>query len=256
MLQKRLDGDTEEQQHSTVAFFETARAGTLPGTAAGKPAEKKEEEKISLFWRLFGGTVLSIAALVAITLYNNINGNINDLRAEVGREREARAGFVKKEEADARTKSQYERIRAVEGYRVDIEAVKERAAVAVAGVEAVKKETAGFELLKERVAAVETVKKDVAGIDALKEKLTAATADLKAFRDEVQKLQQELEKNKASDLERKAFRDAQARQLDETIKELQKGVQACREKIARLEGAQPNGTPVGKSRPESPPSDE
>ena len=78
---------------------------------------------------------------------------------------------------------------------------------------------------------------------------SSAAADLKTVRDEMQKVQQEQERNKASDLERKSSRDLQAKQVEEALKELQKGLQDCREKIARLEGAQPLvGPPAPKAK--------
>jgi chromosome segregation ATPase len=216
---------------------ETARSATQPPPPA-KSDDKKDEEKLSVYWRVFGGTILSIVALAAITLYNNINGSINDLRQELSREREARAALAKKDDVDSRAKSQSDRIRVVEAFKLDIEAVKERT-------------TTGLDALKERVAQLEALRKETAGLDAVKEKVTTATADLKGFRDELQKVQQELERNKSGDQERKAFRDAQAKQLDETLKELQKGLMDCREKLARLEGMTPPvGPPAPKGKPE------
>ncbi|MDB5311668.1 MAG: hypothetical protein JWO38_5870 [Gemmataceae bacterium] len=273
MLQKRLDQDIEERTDTsgTLVALETARSASASATTGvrGKKDEPKEEEKISLFWRVFGGTILSIVALVVITLYNNIATTISELRSDLSREREARAGLAKKDEMDTRSKAQYDRIRVVEGYKADIEAVKERvtangAAVEVvrkdlgASIDVLKKDTAGIDVLKERVTAVEAVKKELAGVDVLKEKLAGLTADLKTAREEVQKAQQELEKNKAADLERKSAHDAQAKQLDETIKDLQKNVQASREKIARLEGARPESTsaPAGRSKADPPKGDE
>ena len=90
---------------------------------------------------------------------------------------------------------------------------------------------------------LEGIKKDVAGLEAIKEKLTGACADLKATREDVQKISAEVDRNKSSDLERKTVRDAQYKQVDESLKELQKGLQDCREKLARLEGAQPKVPP-------------
>ena len=81
--------------------------------------------------------------------------------------------------------------------------------------------------------------------------LAATTADLKSIREDIAQASQEVEKNKSADLERKAFRDAQAKQWEDTIKELQKDVQACREKIARLEGSQP-ANPDKKKADEKP----
>jgi chromosome segregation ATPase len=249
---KRAGQDDEgaELNAQTVAAAETLRSAAE--SSAPKAEKKNTEEHVSLFWRVFGGTILSIVALAAVTLYNNLSSGISDLRAELGKEREARAALAKKEDMDTRTKSIYDRIRVTEGYKVELEALKERVTTNAAAVEAVrkdaaamldgvKKDTAGLDVLKERVAAVEAVKKDLASLEVVKEKLAAATADLAKVREELAKATQELERNKASDLERKQSRDDQAKQLDATLKELQKDIQACREKLARLEGATPSG---------------
>lgn len=280
MFQKRVEheGDESVGQNGTLAAAETLRS------AAAGPAEKKSgDEQVSIFWRVFGGTLLSVVALAAITLYNNLSSNIAELRSELSREREARTGLVKKDDNDTRVKTLYERIRGVEAHKTEIETLKERATVnaaaieglrkdhaaamegvkkdaaaaleavkkdATAALDSVRKDAAGVDVLKERVASLETVKKDIASLEVVKEKLTGAAADLKTVRDELQKVQQEVERNKASDLERKSSRDIQARQIDETLKELQKGLQDCREKIARLEGgAQPLvGPPAPKGK--------
>jgi DNA repair exonuclease SbcCD ATPase subunit len=243
VLQKRLGQEQDEAAEQTGLL---TAAETMRAALSGKPPEKKDDEKVSLFWRLFGGTILSITALVAITLFNNISGTISDLRAEVGREREARAGLAKKDEIDTRMKTLYDRTRAVEAFKPEIEAIKERTGANAATVEAVRKDIG---------TSVDGLKKDVAAVDVLKEKVSTLTADLKAARGEVQRLQQDVEKNKLADLERKAFRDAQAKQLDETIKELNKGLQDCREKLARLEGVQPktDRTAPAKTGPEAKP---
>jgi DNA repair exonuclease SbcCD ATPase subunit len=260
MLQKRADHDEEViDRTGEMAALETARSAT---ESSGKAAEAKpEEERVSMFWRLFGGTILSIVALVSITLYNNMSSSITELRAEVSREREERASLVKKDEYNARVTAQYERMRGIDSLKVELEGMKEKVhtnataldtvkrdtAVAVeavkkdttAAADAQKKDAGALELLKERIAALEGVKKDIAGLDALKEKVTNAIIDLKAIRDDVMKLTVEVDRNRASDAERKVSRDAQAKQIDEALKELQKGLQDCREKLARLEGAQP-----------------
>jgi DNA repair exonuclease SbcCD ATPase subunit len=281
VIQKReQEQEGTPGQNGAVAAVETLRSA---GESSDKAADKKSgEEHMSVFWRVFGGTILSIAALVAITLYNSLSSGITDLRNELNREREARAGLVKKEDNDTRSKTIFDRIRGLEGYKADIdttrervaanataidglrkdnaaalEAVKKDAAAAVEGVkkdaiaalDSVRKDAAGLDVLKERVAGLEAVKKDVAMLEVVKEKLASAAADLKTVREELQKVQQELERNKASDLERKTSRDLQAKQVEEALKELQKGLQDCREKLARLEGAQPLvGPPAPKAK--------
>jgi DNA repair exonuclease SbcCD ATPase subunit len=273
VFQKRTEQENEEAagQNGMLAAAETLRSAA--GSSADKPGERKSgEEHLSLFWRVFGGTILSIVALAAVTLYNSLSSGITDLRNELNREREARAGLVKKEDNDTRSKTIFDRIRGLEGYKADIDTTRERvganaAAIegvrkdnaaaleavkkdATAAVEAVKKDAtaaldsirkdgAGLDVLKERVASLEGVKKDIAALEVVKEKLASAAADLKTVRDELMKVQQELERNKASDLERKASRDLQAKQVEDALKEIQKGLLECRERIARLEGAQP-----------------
>ena len=229
MYPKRISDDDATDRSGEVLAVETTRSASQ-SRAAKSDDHKKDDEKISVFWRVFGGTTLSIVALVAITLYNNINGTMTELRQEVSREREARATLAKKDDVDTRIKSQWDRIRIVEGYKADIEGVKERTAANAAAIDGVKKDAA---------SGVEAVKRETAGLDAMKEKLTTATADLRAFRDDMQKVQQEVERNKTGDQERKTFRDVQMKHLEEALKEMQKALMDCREKLARLEGAQP-----------------
>ncbi len=102
-----------------------------------------------------------------------------------------------------------------------------------------KKDEAQLVILKEGLTAMESVKKEVDGIEVLKEKLAGVTADIKSVRDEAAKLQQSSERSRSNELERKVNQDLQFKQVDESLKELQKGLQDCREKLARLEGAQP-----------------
>ena len=260
MLQKRPDHDDESLSRTgELMAVETARSAAE--SSAEKDEPKKEEERISLFWRVFGGTILSIVALVSITLFNNMSSSISELRAGLSQEREARAGLVKKDEYNTRVTAQYERMRGIDALKVELEGVKEKVsanasatnaakketAVAVeslkrdvtAAADAVKKDETALELLKERVTALEGVKKEVAGLEALKEKVVTLTAELKSTRDELAKVSGDVERNKTSDLERKAFRDAQSKQIEEALKDLQKGLQDCREKLARLEGTKP-----------------
>ncbi|HSQ54647.1 MAG TPA: hypothetical protein VLM40_02795, partial [Gemmata sp.] len=192
-----------------------------------------------------------------ITLYNNISTSITELRSELNRERDTRTDFVKKDEFNSRTSNQYERMRSFESLKADFEGMKERVNGTSAGIESVrkdlgaisdaaKKDVAALEVLKERVGAIEGLKKDIASIEGMKDKLATALTDLKSLREDVAKVHKEQDRNQASDLERKISRDTQFKQIEETMKELQKGLQDCREKLARLEGAQPKPKSGGK----------
>jgi predicted nucleic acid-binding Zn-ribbon protein len=232
VLQKRAGGESGEYQRpgaNGVAEVEAARAAHHPGAKAAEAGD----ERMSLFWRVFGGTILSMITLGAITLYNSISSNIAELRAELNREREARTELVRKDEFNSRTTTQYERIRSLDGLKADFEGLKERVSGNAAALDALKKEVA---------AGSDAAKKDAAALEVLKEKFAAAAADAKALRDEVVRVQKEQDRNQASDLERKASGDAQQKQIGETLKEVQKGLQDCREKLARLEAArEPKG---------------
>lgn len=245
--------DATTPDGATPALAETLRAAAAP---PAPPHPAHAEEKISVFWRVFGGTILSIAALAVVTVYNHLNGAISELRAEVirsrealagfakredlDREREARTGLAKKEDVDARIKTQYERIRAVEGFKIDIEAVRERASGAAAAVDAMKKDLGG---------SVDALKRDGAALEVLRERVTVLAGEVRLATDAATRVQAEVERNKAGDLERKSSRDAQARSFEETLRDVQRAVQDCREKLARLEGATPAAPPVPVSPP-------
>lgn len=245
-MQKRFDRNEEHDAGGSgtgelVALGEAARASAQP--PGHNPREKHDDEKVSLFWRVFGGTILSMVMLGVLTLYNNISSNISELRNELNREREARAELVRKDEFNTRTSNQYERIRSFEGLKAEHEGLKERVAANAATLDSVRKETS---------AATDAAKKDAASLEVLREKVGTYVADLKAAREDVAKIQQELERNRAADLERKAGRDSQYKQVEESLKELQKALQDCREKLARIEGGMQPAAPKGAGKPSAP----
>lgn len=243
MIAKRM-GQSDETEvfdgnDNTPMVATAMRAGAEAGERAGH-VEKKEEEKIGLFWRVFGGTLLSIVALVAITLYNNLHSGISELRAEIGKLNEARADLVKKDDFQARLTTNYDRIQSIQGqnnsqnamltgYRSELDGLKDRVSRQTTDIDAGKKDTS---------LVLETLKKDVATLETLKEKLVGLAADAKSFRDEHQKLRQDVDKNQAADAERKAYRDEQHKEHEKTIKEMKAMILDCQVKLARLEGQQ------------------
>lgn len=126
MLPKRDDRDDTNTNRD--------RAGELPlasellrqaSTKTDEPA-KKDEEKLSLFWRVFGGTILSIAALVLITIYQAIASSIHDLRTELSRVSESRAEFLKKDEFNTHKTSVWNRFENVTALSAGLSSVKDR----------------------------------------------------------------------------------------------------------------------------------
>jgi len=259
---------------ATAVEFQAMRAATH--AAPGHDETHAGEDRFTLFYRVFGGTILSIVALAAVTVYNGLSNNIselraelnrvnNDLRGEVARANEARADLVRKDEFNSRQTTVWDGIKtiqaqnlaqttAVSSQRGDQEAMKERVAKVAADFDAFRKEsTLTAEAVKKDTAAItDTLKKDVAALESLKDKLTALAADMKLTRDDIGRMRGELDRNEVHDNDRKESRDRQYKVFDETTKELLKAVQDCREKIARLEG---QTTPMPTPRPATPKGD-
>ena len=92
---------TDSERHLILAA-ETLRTGDTP---VKQKDGDKTEEKISIFWRVFGGTILSITALSVISAYQNLAGNIRQLQVDVGRIGEKSGEYIKSEELNSRTTS-------------------------------------------------------------------------------------------------------------------------------------------------------
>ena len=222
MVLKRTDSDETSDRGGNMALaVETLRSTHNHA----QPKEKGDDEKVSVFWRVFGGTILSIVALAGITLYNNLTTSIAELRAEVSRLNEGKAEWAKKDDVQSvRTQ-----LTTQSGYRAEIDSLKERASKSRLELDASKAEAR---------SSADALRKDVAAIEGLKDKLATLAADCKGSFDETAKLRQELAKNQAGDLSRQEFRNTQMKSHDETVKEMQKALSEAREKIARLEGQQ------------------
>jgi len=228
------EGEQEEPRAALVASGEAMR--TAQGS--GDKNTSNDEEKISLFWRIFGGTILSMVALGTLTLYNNLSSNISDLRRELNQEREARSDLVRKQDFNTMLSNQAERLRLLETLKADLEALRERSTANANTVEGIKKEqAAAVEALRkdvealrreltqvqegskrEAVTAVETVrkemqpsldmlKKDVAAVEALRERISA----LEALKKEVAALEVLRERLSGVTLEQKTIREEMSR---------------------------------------------
>jgi BMFP domain-containing protein YqiC len=124
--------------------LETLRSASSPPEAA--PPVK--EERISVFWRIFGGTLLSIGALVVLSLCQYFNNSLNalrgdlarlsedvhkeighlcaDLRKDLVRLTENQADLVKKEEYGTRLKSIWDSLKELQALGTTVAALKER----------------------------------------------------------------------------------------------------------------------------------
>jgi hypothetical protein len=196
-LDRNAEFDLEGRGVETPLAYEGLRLAATP------PADppRKDDEKISLFWRVFGGTIFSIVALVVITLYNQLTGSINELRAELNKVNEARADLVKKEEFNARSTTMWNRVQELQGIHV-----------------------------------VNTTLK--AELERQAEKVTGLLAENRDQKIQIEKLRLDLTDLTNVANNRKDSRDRQMTQLEAERKEQQKLVQDLRERLAKLEGQQ------------------
>src|SRR5262245_21975181 len=123
-VQEHSSSDESGEHVFPLLAAETTRNSTLPSQAA-QPS-KPNEEKISLFWRVFGGTLLSIAALVAITAYQAQSNSINELRNEIARSNEARAQLVKNDEFTTARAKIWDKFQEVQKDALVLQQVKDR----------------------------------------------------------------------------------------------------------------------------------
>jgi vacuolar-type H+-ATPase subunit I/STV1 len=91
----------------------------------GKPAPAHAGgDRISIFWQFFGGTILSIVALVIITAYNQITTTETDLRRDVS---QAQLDLVKKEEINSRLTSIWNSIKELQATKTSLVSLGEQA---------------------------------------------------------------------------------------------------------------------------------
>lgn len=208
---------------------------------ASESRQKNDDEKMHIFWRVFGGAIFSIIALVGITLFNNVHAAIAELRSLVVKLQDSRGDLVQKDEFNSRINNNYERISAVTAQqasqttllasiKTELDGQKERFS---------KLQSDQDGLRKESLSGLEAIKKDMASLDGLKEKLSAVGAEVKIIRDEVLKIRTDVDKNQIADNERKIFRDEQHKLLEKALKDVQAALQECQLKLARLEAQQP-----------------
>jgi hypothetical protein len=103
---------TDSERHLILAA-ETLRTGD---TALKRPqGGDKSDEKMSMFWRVFGGTILSITALMFINAYQSLAHNIDQVRIDLGHMRDTSGEFIKKDEFNSRTNTIWTGIRDAQG---------------------------------------------------------------------------------------------------------------------------------------------
>jgi DNA repair ATPase RecN len=125
---------SERQQINSPLLAEMLRLSSDPRQDKD---EDKEESKMPLFWRVFGSTVLSIAAMVVVTAYQAFASNLAEVRNDIGqlnkemrkdldRLGEAQAELVKVEECDSRMQSVWQSLKELKEDRNELSSLRER----------------------------------------------------------------------------------------------------------------------------------
>jgi DNA repair exonuclease SbcCD ATPase subunit len=204
--------DFEEKQtgglrgNSGLVVAETLRSVSACKEESPAPAAKSEE-KLSVFWRVFGGTLLSIGALVIMTAYTGLSGAIADLRKEVNQEVEKRTEYAHKDELNSRITTQWTAIKEVQTAAGAVGTVNDRVKVLDQQMERVGKNA-----------------------DEDRRELRQKLDDQRrAFDDERKELQRKL--------------DEQRRSFEDERREVQTRLQALSERLAAVEARQ--GAKIG-----------
>lgn len=220
----RMDerGDSSEQLFPILATETTRQAAHA--TPKSDPHGKSSEEKISLFWRIFGGTILSIAALVVITAYQSMSNSIHELRLAVSAGNEARAELVKKEEFQSSRTKTWDRLaemqKEVSTMQTPVNQLRDRLAA-----------------LEETTKTMSNERKEMLEMHAtIKERLTQFEARLNG-NTMTQKDVQTLQSSLSALQEKSTVRDQQLKQVEDERKELLKDIQSLRERLAKIEAA-------------------
>jgi hypothetical protein len=202
-----------EQRAAACPDAPVLAAETLRSAASSAAAPARGEERGSVFWRVCGGTVLSIVALVAVTLYQQLTAAVNELRSSVAalntdlrkdltQLSQAHADLVKKDEFNGRLTTVWNSVKELQALSASVSMLKERALVRD------QQEKADAEVREQMRKEVQTLE---AAVTVLKERLTV--------------------------------REQQA-QAEQAQRELMQGLQQLRERLANVEGRQAAAAPV------------
>jgi chromosome segregation ATPase len=212
---------TNSERHLILAA-EALRTGDPAGKA--RKEEKAGEERISVFWRVFGGTILSISALIILSAYQSLANNIHEVRSDVGRLREATGDYIKKDEYNNRFTTLWTSIRELQSVNASVTvltsklaALEQQAAAADRERRDTQSALAVVSAVKDRLGSLEEGRR--VGEQDHKDLLAMGVA-LGALKDRDAALE-------------KHQKDAEAER-----RELTRELQLLRERVAKLEGLQ------------------
>jgi hypothetical protein len=98
-----VDPRLVEMLRSALIAVSRDQATRAPAEQPAKEEKKeKKEDNVPMFWKLCSAALLSVGALVAVTLYNQLSSSNGALRADVNTLRERNNELVRKDEYNQR----------------------------------------------------------------------------------------------------------------------------------------------------------
>jgi len=225
---------------------------------------KANDDKVPVLWRVLGGTILSITALVVISAYQSLTGTLKDLNGEINQLRESKADFVKKDEyADTRKRvweqfqkdqsangAQFQTINAALGamkgdWTVQDKLIKDDLARLTGSIKSLQDDKR--EILTTTQAAVGQVREHQATFE---QQLRSVEQTLKSVEQQLRSVEQCAKDIQATNVTVSALqaastsREVQLKQAEEHRAELSKAVAEMRERLVKLEVAIQNKPPA------------
>jgi hypothetical protein len=183
--------DHDEARGPLLRAVETLRSTGASPHALHKPIKAGGEERISLPWRLFGGTLLSIAALVCLTAYQQLTSTLSELRNNLNHLNESRGDLVKTDDFNSRMTALWNTVKELQAAGAALSALKERSVLLEQQIKV------GQDQLRTSIDAVRSNLKELdavnAAVSALKERSTLVEQQFKAGEDERKELARELQ---------------------------------------------------------------
>lgn len=128
MLEQKKDRNGEpDASVQALSPALAAQALRLAHTPVAEPPAPKSEDRLTLFWRLFGGALVSVGALVAVTAYQQLNSSLTELRTAITHLNETHADMVKKDEFNTRMTTLWNGVKESNASAASVTALRERA---------------------------------------------------------------------------------------------------------------------------------
>lgn len=149
-------------------------------------APRKEENRSFVFMSVFGGSLLSIAAMITITVYQQLSGGLSEIRTTVAHLTESRVDLVKNDDLNTRLTSVWATLKDLQASEAALGALKERTALLEQQLKATEAAGSVVSGLRERCAlleqqlkaAVEEHRDLTRQMQATRERLTAVESHL------------------------------------------------------------------------------